>query len=619
MHPIIAQAFTRLFGSPDPDLIGALESRVAPVHLRKGEVLYRQGEPGAGLHILMTGRLQVRIAAGAGAPERVVAVVGPGEAVGEIALFTGRGRAATLVAMRDSTLGFLDRQDFETVMTRHPTAQLKLSNYIIERLLDAQRQGGETPNPIRTFAAVPLDSGCDAAGFARRLQLALLRFGSAALVDARMITARFPDSLSGQGQGVTELERYLDAAEASHDYLVLATDYGLSDWTRKCVTYADAVVFVANITAAVDHAAELAQAVVIQAGDPGPCRELVLVHSGFSILPGKTRRWLDAVSVERHLHIPWAGDEGFDRLARFYSGNAVALVLGGGGARGFAHIGVLRALREAGVPIDAVGGASIGAIVAGGIAIGWDDAQMLDVYKKAFVDDRPTDDYTLPVMSIVQGQKMSHGLRRHFGDALIEDLWIPFFAVSSNLSQNREYVHRRGELWRALRASASLPAIFPPIIEASDLLVDGGILNNLPVDIMRASMRGRVIAVDLSVEENFSYQDDHLPTGWEYFKQRVLSPKSAQVLPTLHRIVLKSTMLGSRREVEAAKVQADLFLNPPTSSFDMLDWQRFHEICEVGYQYAREPVAAWIGKHPEVVHRRAILDVRLQRMNRQTS
>ncbi|MFC1895544.1 patatin-like phospholipase family protein [Thermodesulfobacteriota bacterium] len=613
MQSNLIQVFTHLFGTLDPELFSDLESRMTPVHLSKGEFLYHQGDPGTGMHILLTGRLQVSIGVDDDATERVVAMVEPGKVVGEIALFTGRERAATLLAMRDSTLAFLTRQDFEMVIKRHPEAQLQVSKYIIERLLDAQSQRGADLHPIRTLAVVPLDSSCDSHGLARRLQIALLRFGSTALIDSLAMKTCIQESQSVQDQRMISLERHFDATEKSHDYLVLDTDYGLSEWTRKCVTYADVLVFVSRATSPLDEAVSLFLSVVQQAGKPCPSLDLVLVHAAYSVPPVNTQRWLNAIPVERHFHIPWAGDDGFDRLARYYSGNAVSLVLGGGGARRFAHIGVVRTLREAGIPIDAVCGTSIGAIISGGIAFGWDDTQMLDVFKEAFVDDRPTDDYTVPIMSLVQGEKMSRLLRRYFGDTLIEDLWTPYFAVSASLSENREYVHRRGLLWRALRASASLPAIFPPLIEESNLLVDGGILNNLPVGIMRATMRGPIIAVNLSAKDDVSYEEERLPTGWEYFKRRLFSPGDLKSVPTLHRVVLKSTMLGSRREAQAAKLQADLFLNPPTSGFDLLDWKSFHEICEVGYQYARERVAAWVAEHPEAVHRSSILDARLRR------
>ena len=604
------RVFKRLFGQEASKLIDALGQKIKPVHLNKGDVLYRQGESGTGMHILVAGRLQVRVAAEIGGPERVVAQLGPGEIVGEIALFTGRGRAATIVAMRDSALGFLTRQDFESVMVRHPAAQLHLSKYIIERLLDAQRHSTTGKNPVRTFAIVPLDSGFELSAFCSRLQVALLRFGSVALLDAPMMTSIFPNCFTTSGDGPTGLECYLDNAEESHDYLVLQTDVGLSGWLKKCVAYADVIVFVVSADIPEHFAAEMMQDTLRAAGEPSPVLELVLVHPTSTAVPENTKRWLEAIPGARHLHISWEGDEGFDRLARFYSGNAVALVLGGGGARGFAHIGVLRTLREAGIPIDAVGGTSIGSIVAGGIAIGWNDIRMLEVFKAAFVDDHPTDDYTVPVISLVQGRKMSESLKVRFGETQIEDLWIPFFAVSSSLSHNREYIHSQGALWRALRASASLPGIFPPLIEGAELLVDGGLLNNLPVDVMRDAVRGHVIAVDLSTDQDVNYEEKKLPTAWEYIKSRIQSREIGQDVPTLHRVMLQSIMVASRREVQTARRLADLFLNPPTAGFDLLDWQKFHTICEAGYQYARPLVNAWVEEHPELINRGTILESR---------
>ncbi len=610
MDLILNRVFMQLFGEKAPEFIVSLVKRVKPIHLKKGDVLYRQGEPGTGMHILVAGRLQVRIAADIGGPERVVAQLGRGEIVGEIALFTGRGRAATVVAMRDTALGFLTREDFESVMIHHPAAQLHVSNYIIERLLEAQRRINADRNPVRTIAVVPLGGGFDPCEFCGRLQVALLRFRTVALLDGPTMMARFPEGLTHSGTYSTELECYLDNTEERYDYLVLQADIDLSDWSKKCVAYADVIVFVTSANTPEQPAAELAREVIRAAGEPSPAIELVLVHPTAAVVPKNSQRWLTAIPGARHLHITWEGDEGFDRLARFYSGNAVVLVLGGGGALGFAHIGVLRALREAGIPIDAVGGTSIGAIVAGGIAIGWDDTRMIDEYRTAFVDGHPTNDYTVPVMSLVQGRKMSEGLRAHFGDTQIEDLWIPFFAVSSSLSHNREYIHRQGILWQALRASASLPGIFPPVIQGAERLVDGGILNNLPVNVMRNAVRGHVIAVDLSADKKVSYEQKQLPTTWEYIKSRIQSKEIDKNVPTLHRVILQSTMLGSRREVQAARRLADLFLNPPTAEFDLLDWSRFHTICETGYHYARTRVSAWVEEHPELVNRSTYLEAR---------
>lgn len=607
-----SKAISSLFVALEPEVTRQLVENITLVHLQSGETLYRQGDPGTGMHILHTGRMQIRVASEEGAVDKVVGIMKPGEVVGEISLFTGGNRAATVTATRDSTLVYLAREDFDRVMVAYPALRSDVAHFIIDRLIKAQGRIEAPINPIRTIAVVPLDRNFDASAFTRRLQISLLRFGSTALVDSRMVRACFPKGLdSNSNEGVAELEHYLDTTEETNDYVLLEADPSASRWTLKCAAYADAIVFVAPVSTPIDVAAGLAQEVGRLRAESGPVRELVLVHGHRTALPQRTMSWLNAIPVERHHHVHCGKDEEFGRLARILSGNSVSLILGGGGARGFAHIGVIRSLREAGIPIDMVGGASQGAIVAAGVAMGWDDVKMLEEYRAAFVDEKPGSDYTLPVFSIIRGAKMSRGLQRHFGDTLIEDLRIPFFAVSSNLSRGKETVHRTGSLWRSLRASASLPAILPPMIENSELLVDGSILNNLPANVAKDSMGGYVIVVDISSNDDFKYNHKELPTVWEYLKKRIFSPRSLRGIPTIQNLVIKSTMLGSRREAEAARHLADLFISPPVKNFDMLGWHRMFDICEAGYAYSYEQVASWARSHPELIQHKEILDTTL--------
>jgi len=374
-----SQALSRLFSTLDPGVVKQLVESITLVHLKSGETLYNQGEPGTGIHILYTGRLQVRITPEAKASQKVVGIIRPGEAVGEISLFTMGGRTATLVATRDSTLGYLIREEFDAVMTRYPAAKSDIAHFIIDRLIAAQSQPEPPVNPLCTIAIVPLDSSIDAPAFTRELQLSLLRFGSTALVDSCMVHACFPNELDGNHHaGVANLEYYLDSTEKNNDFVVLEADPSMSSWTQKCASYADVIVFVTPASATIDKAAGLAQDVTRLLDESGPVRELVLIHEDRTVLPLKTKHWLDAIPVERHHHLHGGSIEGFRRLARIFSGNGVSLILGGGGARGFAHIGVIRSLREAGIPIDMVGSTSLGAIVAAGVAMGWDDGRMLE-------------------------------------------------------------------------------------------------------------------------------------------------------------------------------------------------------------------------------------------------
>jgi predicted acylesterase/phospholipase RssA len=300
--------------------------------------------------------------------------------------------------------------------------------------------------------------------------------------------------------------------------------------------------------------------------------------------------------VIRHHHVRIARGEDMGRLARSLSNNTVAVVLAGGGARGFAHLGVMRALREAGLPVDAVGGASFGALAATGLARGLSHEQIFAEQHHAFTQEDPLNDYTIPIVSLVGGQRLDSILEKYL-PMDIEDLWLPFFAISSDLSANQVRVHDRGPLWRAIRASVSVPGVLPPALEDGHLLVDGGILNNLPVDVMRERMRGRIIAVDLAVGHEFTLATKEIPRGFEYLASRVLPWREPLDAPTISRVIIKATTLASRKEVGNARKAADLYLTPPVEAYDFLDWHCLREIVDVGYAYALPRVEAWGRQH----------------------
>lgn len=607
-------ALRRVFGDLEESAIDDLVLHLEPLHLSRGQVLYRQGDEASGMHVVLSGRLEVRVSFEA--EDRLVGHIDRGSTVGEIGLFMGGvegSRSATVRVVRDATLGFLSKAVFESVVARHPKASDHLARFIVSRLIQAQKRGRAAPPAARMIALVPLTTDFPAGEFAERLQIALLRQGRVARLSEARVRARFKDALVPGHASRVDLDALLDRLERDHDFVLLQCSSEPSPWTAVCLAHADKIVLLRpHRLAPRDAAARLARIDGLLT-EPRPPQMFVTLHERQSESPSGTGAFIREVSAQSHLHVALEGNEGVNRLARMLSGHAVTLVLGGGGARGFAHLGVLRALREAGIPVDAVGGTSFGALVAGNIARGIADNQIMDEFKQAFADEQPMDDYTLPVLSLVRGEKMTRSLRRFLGETDIEDLWLPCFAVSSNLSRNVERVHRTGPLWKALRASVSLPAIFPPVIEDGDLLVDGGILNNLPLDVMRKLVPGRTIAVDLSALNDYRFEFDSLPSAWEYLRRR-LSGSQLTTVPVLHSVVMRATTLGSRREVEIARKEADLFLNPPVAGFDMLDWSRFHAIVDQGYTYAREQLAPFTEAHPEFVARDEVFDSRRHRV-----
>lgn len=586
---ILLEALKRLCGNISAAAISGLLTRTEPVRIQAGDMLYRQGDSGDCLHIVLTGRLEVRVTDHEG-KERIVAYPQPGDVVGEIALFSGAGRAASISAVRATTLGAIDRKHIDELVAQQPQAFHNIAKMIIARLTGngghiARRTGA------RILMMVPLHSSLPAHRFCRSLGRQLLRFGTVLHLDSRAAQERFGSPAN------SEYGRALDQCEHDYDYLLLEADSEPSTWNRICQGYADKIILLAD--ASQDCKRTELEHWLFAIGETRTLHayvELILTHRG-NALPHQTRTWLDNRTTTKHHHIRHDNEMDMSRIARCLSGNAIALTLAGGGARGFAHLGVIRALHEAGIPIDALGGASFGALAATGVARGQSDAESFAEHRIAFTCEDPLGDYTLPVMSLVRGEYLNKVLQRHL-PMDIEDLWLPFFAVSSDISANQVRVHDRGPLWQAIRASVSLPAILPPSVENGHLLVDGGVLNNLPIDIMRERVRGRLIAVDLTVDTLRGTKHSGIPGSIEYLRNRLMPGPNTEETPTLSRIIMQITTMASRKEMLTARKQADLYLNPPVGCFDFLAWKKMREIADAGYRYALPRIKSWLEQNP---------------------
>src|SRR5258706_4849204 len=448
-----------------------------------GTQLARDGENDRAVFLVVTGSLGVFVEEDEG-PQRLVATIPAGETVGEMSLLTGESHSATLIALRDTELLRLGPKAFDMLLTRYPRVMFNLLRIIVRRLRQTTRRANQRSRP-KTFALVPLQPGLESEPTARALAQALVKMGAKAAV---------LDSTAAE-----ETTDWFNRFEAEHDVVFYQGDRPNSNWTSFCLRQADRVLLIARADETLPlHPFERHSFRREMSTPP----ELLLVHPNGSARRGvpqhiELRR--DLFGTHHHMRIGDSSD--IARLARFVAGCAVNIVLAGGGARGFAHIGVLKALKEAGVPFDYLSGTSMGGILAAGMAMEWSIEELRERVRDAFLVNRPLSDYTVPLIALFRGKKVSTLLQKHFGDVRIEDLPKPFFCVSSDLTSGRDYVHRSGVLWRALRASVALPGILPPVTtEDGHLLVDGGVMNNLPVAIMAADGRGPVLALHVSGE-----------------------------------------------------------------------------------------------------------------------
>ena len=388
--------------------------------------------------------------------------------------------------------------------------------------------------------------------------------------------------------GRNELARWLDTVERGHDYVVYQTDAEDTEWSRRCLSQCDLVLLAGG------GADARLGAVEARALDSTLLRrELVLVHGA---RPASTARWLAerAVADYHHLRDGHAGD--IARLARMVTGTACGVVLGGGGSRGFAHLGVLRALEEAGVPVDVVGGTSIGAVMGGLYAQGLPHAQRVETALRAFTGSGRLVSPTLPLVALSSGHRVDRLLAEYLGHGSIENLPVRFFCVSANLTRAEEVVHERGPLWRAIRASLSLPGIFPPVYGDGDLLIDGGALDNVPAETMRAPVGGgRVIAVDISpaVEPVTAAPFGPGLSGWRVLAHRMNPLTPAQPVPSVFDIVSRATGLSGTRQrrVSLSGDHVDLLLHPPVPAIGVLDFKAGAALTDTAYRYTARALA----------------------------
>ena len=308
--------------------------------------------------------------------------------------------------------------------------------------------------------------------------------------------------------------------------------------------------------------------------------DLILLQPADLHRPKGSEAWVEATGVARLFHVRRGYAPDYERIARILTGQSVGLVLSGGGARAYAHVGAIKALRERNVPIDFVGGSSMGAIVGAGLAMGWDEVEMDERLHQAFVDTSPLDDIALPLLAMTHGVKVSERLARHFGDTQISDLWLPFFCLSSNLTTGAYQLHRRGSLRHALRASIALPGVMPPATDGQNVLVDGAVMKNFPADVMRTSQLGPIVGIDVTTSRSITAKDVARPSSvwrWIWSGQWRMGPPIVSLL-------MRAATVSTGRDLAAAREATDVLIMPDVAHIEIRDWRAYDVAVEAGYK-----------------------------------
>jgi len=442
----------KTFGDFDRSFLEAMKPQLDWVRLSSGNVLFQQGEQEDSLYFVVAGRLRAIVRDGAG-NERTIGDIRRGETLGEMALLTGEPRSAKVLAVRDSLLVRLSRESYEKIIRTYPLVSLHVARLIVERIRRADDPRFSWAQPA-TIAVLPATRGARSRALIEELLPFLRRHGKATCLDADSLTRELgretaEENLGPAGDNWGKVSRWIDETEAANDLCLLTSDDPDSMWTRHCIRHADEILWVADTCDSEldDTFARFGR--LPELGNTLARKTLLLGHPAERKFPKETAAWLKRFPADGHLHVRRGHSADLGRIGRILMGKSIGLVFGGGGARGFAHLGVLKALEEAGISVDRLGGCSIGSVMAGYAAFDLPADEVIAKARKAFAKNPTSDINPVPLLSLIKGKQLrttiDSAIRELTGfDADIEDAWKPMYCIASNFSRAEEAGSRAG-------------------------------------------------------------------------------------------------------------------------------------------------------------------------------
>jgi predicted acylesterase/phospholipase RssA/CRP-like cAMP-binding protein len=584
------------------------------VHLKRGDTLIEQGDAGEAYYLLVQGRLRMLVTAANGEVSKAGDILA-GDGVGQMSLFAEEPASSSVLATQDSDLIRFSARSYIEFMANSPGAAIGVAQGLIKRLHGGLNSAKKTL-PFPSITVCPIDAAVDTTKYVDALMMQLGAHATAAKITVGDLDQNLREKIQrNQPPGPEETQAIATVfrdLQKQYDLVIFQLDFEATEWNRICGRYSDYYQFVTTVDG------EVAQTQNERAAMEGldellrPRADLVVLHGPDFTPHCGAQKWLCHREITQILHLRDGSDADFARLARFVTGNSIGLVLGSGGARGLSHIGVLRALEEAGTPVDIVCGTSMGSIIAAGHAMDDSIDQITETNRRVWVQGRPTTDYTYPAIALVRGKRLHNMIHKELGGWQIEDLRLPFFCLSGDLTNTELVCHDRGPLWEAVRASGSIPGLGPPLFQNGRLLVDGATINGTPVDIFQERFGGICILVDVSKQAALSIPTDidNVPSGWTILWRRWWPFARSMHLPGMTDIFFSSVFLSSDRLTKANIERADHLISPPTSEIGLLQFDALDALVEIGYgetvrkfpEMARGPLESYInlGKLPDI-------------------
>ncbi|MCE5319133.1 MAG: patatin-like phospholipase family protein [Parachlamydia sp.] len=577
-----------LFRSLSRSSLKELASSMSMLFCEGGETIIEQEETTSAMYLVFQG--MCRLYEKDNGEERLLSEAMEGQIFGEMSLLANHPKFATAIASRDSILLKWSESGYKLLEKNHPAVALNISKQAIKHLLEGKKSKKAPPDKgLRTFAIIPAGDS-DHRPFVRYLEQALSPLLPTIVITKELCNEHFGINIAQAGVEENyhaQISAWLQSLESQYGYLIFESDRQMTPWTKRCLRQADRILLIAEDTVYPTYNS-IEMHLFSEDWKYHSAIELILLHASY-IISG-TSNWLKSRKVAGFHHLMLNSESIKAKFIRILTGQAIGVVLTGGGARGFAHIGFLKAMEEKRIPIDYITGVSMGALIAVAPALGHSTEEMLDFAHRFAYRHQ----YTLPLVALTTGKFISDMLHSICEDALIEDLWTRYTCLSANITETKLKIHDEGLLWLAIRASLSVPGIFPPVYDSSgNLLVDGGILNNMPVDILRRRMyKGKIICVRCSPRRDRfkkKFIKDTSVSGWKLLLQKMLpfyarSPE----YDNIGDIILESMNAASKNFEKTVEDQGDYVIELDTTGFTFHQFDQLDALIEIGYRSTQD-------------------------------
>lgn len=532
-----------LFRDLSDESLKSIAARLKNKRYPQGEVIFREGDMGDAMYLVESGQLQV--VTGDEENRHPLAYLGPGSFVGEIALLLGQPRSATLEVVIDAELWVLHKHDLEDLLAHHPSIALHLSREIGQRLVTTSHQASPLKTPLTTVWGDQ----------AYELALALAdqtegEVGILPLSDSQTLL----ETPSPPGETIPNGRvRLLEGDGLTEKSLA-------EDLSRQVEQF--------------NHV------LLLLPGYPSSVAQKALALSDYTVYFAEPPEWIEENVPSKRLLACDGSSESVQRIARQLTKRTVGLVLSSGGSRTIAHIGVVRVLRQGGIPIDMIAGSSGGALFGALIAAGWSDQKLIDFAKKlgGYNTFRNWDLNLPPRAGLIKGRRARDLIEGWLEGRHFSDLTIPLYIVATDLATGEEIIFDSGPVSDAVRASISIPGVADPWHDRADdrFLVDGAVVNPLPANVLRQPPSDDVPGADIVIGSSVVHTtNDPSQPGFD---------RMPHFLQIMSRII-------SSMEKELIKVQrgqVDVMIHPQVFVDHALDFSHADTLIALGEEAARE-------------------------------